>query len=194
MLNSIILLTGETITKKIEMANVGWVDIVFMLAMLWAFIEGYRAGFIKEFSKLLSVLGGLLITYTYYEPVSMWIKRNSFIPPDVAIPVSFLVILIISVVVLYYIFQFFGKLFEVKVFQLFEKVGGMLLAIARYALILGLVTQFLFFFSIPLIDESFRTKSVTGDYLIDVCPKTYKGLSKFIPMPKWELEPQITMK
>ncbi len=53
MLNSIVFLAEAAISKKIEMSQVGWVDIVFLLVILWAFIEGYRAGFVKEFSKFL---------------------------------------------------------------------------------------------------------------------------------------------
>ncbi|MBI4972102.1 MAG: CvpA family protein [Candidatus Omnitrophica bacterium] len=194
MLSSIILLTTETFTKKLEISQVGWVDIVFVLVVLWAFIEGYRAGFVKEFSKFISVIMGLFITFNYFEPLTIWTKRNSFIPQDVAGPLIYITVLIVSIIVIFYILQFFGKLFEVKVFQLFEKVGGMLLAIGRYCLILGLITHFLFFFPIPFIENSFKNKSISGPYLITVCPKTYSGMSKLLPLPKWQLEPQVTMK
>ena len=193
-MNSIILLVGEAISKKIEMSQVGWVDVAFLLVMIWAVIAGYRAGFVKEFSKFLSVLLGLFVTFEYYETASIWIKRNSFIPADVAVPVSYVMILIITILVIFTLLQFLGKLFEIRVFQLMEKLGGVILALARYALILGLVTYFLFFFPVPFIEKSFKTDSVTGPYLMTVCTKTYKGLSKIIPLTKWQLEPQITVK
>lgn len=192
MLNQFILL-AEDITQKIEMSNIGWVDVVFVLFALWAIIVGYRGGISKEFSKFIAVLAGLFLTFHYTEPAGIWIKRNTFIPPDIAEPLTYLVVLIVSIVIVYTIAQFLGKLFEIRVFQLLEKTGGMILALARYVLILGLITHFIYFFPIPVIQNSF-TKSLAGPYLISVCPKTYKGLSKIIPLPRLDLEPQVTVK
>ncbi|GEM_PF-2835314 len=191
MINHFIFL-AENIVQKIEMSNVGWVDVVFILFAFWALIVGYRAGLAKEFSKFFAVLTGLFLTFHYTEPLGIWIKRNSFIPPDIAEPLTYLVLLIVSIVVVYTIMQFLGKLFEIRVFQLLEKTGGMIFALARYALILGLITHFIYFFPMPMIQDSF-TKSITGPYLISVCPKTYKGLSKIIPLPKLRFEPQVTV-
>jgi len=193
MINSVIIL-AQPITQKIEMSQVGWVDVVFLLVAIWALIAGYRAGFIKEFTKFFAVLVGLFLTFSYFEPVSLWIKRNSFIPQEVAIPLSYIGILIVTILITFAILQFLGKLFEVRVFQLLEKLGGMLLGLARYALILGLITHFLFFFPIPFMENSFKTNSITGPYLLTVCTKTFKGLSKLIVLPKWQVEPQITIK
>lgn len=196
MINAIILLqaAAQPITQKIEMSQVGWVDIVFLLIAIWALIAGYRSGFIKEISKFVSVLTGLFLTFQYYESASMWIKRNSFVPQEVAVPICYVTILIVTILITFALLQFLGKLFEVRVFQLLEKLGGMILGLARYALILGLITHFLFFFPVPFLDTSFKTNSITGPYLLSVCPKTYKGLSKFIVLPKWQFEPQVTIK
>ncbi len=186
--------SSQPLTQNIEMSQVGWVDVAYVIFSIWALIVGYRGGISKEFSKFISVLAGLLLTFQYSESAAIWLKRNSILPPEVALPLSYVLILIVSVLVIFYVLQIVGKLVEIKIFHLFEKIGGMLLALARYTLILGLAAHFLMFFSIPFISKSFKTDSVTGQYLIAICPKTYKALSKIIILPKWEQEPQVTIK
>ena len=181
-------------TELLHTAQLGWVDVVLIVVMLWALIVGYRGGLSKEFQKFASVLSGVFLTFHYVDPVSTWIKRNSFIPGDIAGPLSFVALLVISVVITFYVLQVLGKMFEVKVFPLLEKVGGMILAAVRYALTLGLLTHFLFFLPIPYIEQAYNAQSVTGRYLISVCSNTYRGMNQFIHLPEWRMEPQVTAK
>ncbi|MBI4397854.1 MAG: CvpA family protein [Candidatus Omnitrophica bacterium] len=175
----------------IDISNMGWVDIVFIVVMLWAVIVGYRSGFVQEFPKFLAVVLGLFLTFHYIEPAASWVKRNSFIPAEVAVPLVYVVFLIVSIVLIATLLQLLGKLFEVKVFSVLEKGGGIVLALARYALILGLISHFIFFFSMPVVDESYK-KSIAGPYLMSVCQKTYRGIEKLVPLPVLRLEPQVT--
>lgn len=181
-------------TEKIALSQVGWVDIVFVIVGIWAVIAGVRGGFVKEFSKFFSVLFGLFLTFNYYESLSVWLKRNSFIPQEVAIPLTYLGLLIVTILLTFTLIQILGNLIQIKVFQLLEKLGGLFLALARYALVMGLLAHFLLFFPVPFIEQSFKEKSITGPYLTQVCARTYRGLSRFVQLPNWQFVPQVTVK
>lgn len=191
MSESLIIL-GQSLPKLIESWQVGWVDIVFVVISIWALIVGYRGGLGREFAKVVSVIAGLFVTFQYMESLSLWAKRNSFLPQEVVIPLAYVLMLVVSILILFYVLQVVGKIIEVKVALLLDKIGGMLAAVARYILIMGLATHFLLFFQVKFIEDSFKTHSMAGPYLVTICSDVQSVLSKWIPLPEWVIEPEIT--
>jgi len=190
---SIFVLMQNVVSEVVSDMQVGWVDVVFLLAILWAMIRGYRAGLSKEMTRLLAVLSSLTITFYLFEPLGMWIKRNSFLSQEVGIPISYLLILIVSLVFFHYLFLLVGQLFKIEFAYILDKIGGLLIGFVRCVFVLGLLAQFLLLFQSQFIQESLKTNSVVGPTLIKVCPVTYQKIAQITHLEPWTVEPDITV-
>ena len=163
-----------------------WVDIIVVIFLIRGGYIGLDQGFSVELFKTLGAIGATVITLLYYNGLGEWLASHSFLSPQIANFLSFLVL----VFMLLFVFRVIRLLmFKISHFQLFyglEKWGGFTLGLAR-----SIVFASLFLFVLTLlpgqyIKESVEEKSFSGPYLKGVAPKVLNFIVMFEPKPEDE--------
>lgn len=114
-------------------------DIIILICLIPAIIQGFRKGFISNAISTLSIIAGIWASARFANMFGIWLSQYFDVSEQVLKVISFLGILTIVIVGL----ELLGKLLEtvIKMMMLnwLNKVLGILFSIFKYMLIIGLI-------------------------------------------------------
>ncbi|MBR6831751.1 MAG: CvpA family protein [Tidjanibacter sp.] len=126
-------------------------DILILIIFLVAIYNGGRNGIIKQLCGLAGILLGVWAASKFSDQVGVWIGYES-LPPAVC----FIVVFLVVVVVLLLIASLTRKIVHVAGLGVVDRIGGALLGLAKYTLVLSLALNLLVVVnnSLKLIDDA----------------------------------------
>ncbi len=114
-------------------------DIVLLLCLVPAVIQGLRKGFISQVVAIISLVLGGWLAYRFSSAVTVWLGQWLEVSAPVLNVVAFILIFAVVVTVLFLL----GKLLEasVKIILLgwLNKLLGLVFSLLKYALVIGLL-------------------------------------------------------
>lgn len=145
-------------------------DIILLLCLVPAVIQGLKKGFIAQVVAIVALILGGWIAYKFSDALVGLIGRWIDAPPGAAMQIiSFIVIFVLVVIGLWLL----GKLLEaaIKIILLgwLNKLLGLIFAIAKYMLIIGLIIVLF-----DMINDTFNL--VSKEYLNSSV--LYSGIQK----------------
>lgn len=128
------------------------VDIVLILCFIPAIISGLRKGLISQIAGIIIIIAGIWLSFEFSETVSAWISgwwANA--DQNVLKVVSFIAIFIAVAFILTLLARLIEGLLKIILLGWLNKLLGLVFAILKYAIILGIL---IYFFNI--LNESGR--------------------------------------
>lgn len=114
-------------------------DIIVAIPLLWAVYRGFKDGIVVQLGGIAGLLVGVYLAFRFGsaagEKVGDWFGTD----PATSSIVGFIVVVILVIVAVAILSRLLSKLFCAAGMSMLVKVGGVLLAVLKMALILGLL-------------------------------------------------------
>lgn len=115
-------------------------DIIILVCLIPAIIEGISKGFIVQVIGLASVIIGAWLAFHFSEPLCTWLTSIlTGVSADILHVVLFAVILMVSIVILNLLGHLIRKVVKLALLGWLDRILGIALSLAKYILIIGLV-------------------------------------------------------
>lgn len=115
-----------------------WLDIVIAIILIIAGFSGFRSGLISQAFGIAGLLLGIWLGWRFASLVSGWLNLSA----GYANIVSFIIILIAVIIIMYLAGLFVRKVFRLTGFGILDHLGGLLLGVVKVGLILSLLLGF----------------------------------------------------
>ncbi len=177
----------EAIKMDIALSQLGWIDLVVVILLILGAIIGFTRGLKHQFPLLISLVATAVVPIHYYDRISQLVTQHSSISPVVSQMASFFLLAICTNLVVKFILTLCAKLGNIDFIYSVERIGGSLIGICRYILLFSLISFFINILTLPVINELYSTRSLSGHMIMNLSPKVHdysvsviKGLIKEI--------------
>ena len=114
-------------------------DIILLICFVPALIQGIRKGFITQAISIISIVVGIWASARFADVVSAWVSQYITASEQVMKVVAFALILVIVFIVLVILGRLLEGLFNLVLLGWVNKLLGVVFALLKTALIVGLV-------------------------------------------------------
>lgn len=154
-------------------------DILFYLVFLVGFWKGYSNGLLKEVLGLIGVFIGIYVAHLFYEQVGSQLAPTIGTSIGIANIIAFALIWLGFPILLGFLSSLLTKVAEMMGLEEINSLGGVIVSLAKYAIILGLLCNVISITQI--LDEKTQQESVLFKPLQQATSKAF-GLAK----EQWE--------
>lgn len=178
--------------------QINWVDIIIVVFIVMAFIQGKKKGFNAEWITVIITGAAWLVALHFYQPVGEFINTRFLFALATANDIAFG--LLAGIVLLLGLFA--GKM-VIKVIKLnfsasIEKYGGLIAGGIKGIIVAAIVIVFLALMPADFVQREVYTNSFLGNYLVALSPKVHQWLwpgiqgrnSRFSTLEFWAQLPQ----
>lgn len=167
------------------LSNINWIDILFVIIFIRMIYIGLKRKLVVEFFKSLGVLFAILFSSHYYMRTATFLSKNSALPLDPAIIVSYIILVLLAILLFRLILSGMLILFKIEPRGFLDRGGAVVLSIVRTVLTFAIISAFFVVSKINYLEFSTR-QSFSGSRLVMVAPAIYKYsyiniISKFLP-------------
>ena len=155
------------------------IDIIFLMLMLLACVKGYSKGLIVALFSVLAFIAGLaaalkLSVYATEKLSGTFSSAGKWLPL-----ISFVLVFLVVVILVNLVAKLIQKSVEMLMLGLVNRVGGMILFVLFYCILLSI----LLFYAVQLRIISAETvkASVAYPYIEPLAPKLMHALGSIIP-------------
>lgn len=158
-----------------------WIDILCLTFLSIGSYVGYRKELTFQIFHLTGVVVSLFFALHNYQSLSGFLAKYCFLPSAVARIISFLVLIVTVIVVFRIGAVFIQKIIKIKVIEKLDKIGGVILGLVRYLIIVSLILICLLLIPWSYLRVSINERSVLGRHVVKVAPAVYSGLVRIFP-------------
>lgn len=115
------------------------VDIILLICFVPALISGIRKGFISQVISIISLIGGVWLSYEFSEPVGAWLSQYIETTENVLKLISFIIIMIAVFIGLALVGKLLEGIINFVMLGWVNKLLGVVFALLKTGLIVGLV-------------------------------------------------------
>ena len=115
------------------------VDIILLICFVPALISGIRKGFISQVISIVSLIGGVWVSYEFSEPVGAWLSQYIETTENVLKLISFIIIMIAVFAGLALVGKLLEGIINFVMLGWVNKLLGVVFALLKTGLIVGLV-------------------------------------------------------
>lgn len=129
-------------------------DILIWVVLLFFVAKGFSKGLVREACSLLGLVTGGWAAFRYYSPLSQGIRHFINLPPQVAQPLSFLLIFMLLGMLFYFLGHLLTVIFKVMLLGGINRVGGVVFGFLEGGFLLCVV---LYLATTKPMPEKFKT-------------------------------------
>lgn len=146
-------------------------DILFYLVFLVGFWKGYSNGLLKEVLGLIGVFIGIYVAHLFYEQVGSQLAPTIGTSVGIANILAFALIWLGFPILLGFLSSLLTKVMEKMGMEEINSLGGVVVSLSKYAIILGLLCNVISITNI--LDEKTRHESLVFDPLQQATSKAF---------------------
>ena len=117
----------------------GILDIVLLVCFVPAIVQGITKGFVQQVISLVSIILGVWLATRFSNLIGSWLATYFTIDPKLLNIIAFAIIVILAVLLLYWLGQLITKVIKIATLGWLNRILGVVLAILKTALILGIL-------------------------------------------------------
>lgn len=114
-------------------------DILIWVVLLFFVAKGFSKGLVREACSLLGLVTGGWAAFRYYSFLSQGIRQFINLPPQVAQPLSFLLIFLLLGILFYFLGHLLTVIFKVMLLGGINRIGGILFGFLQGGFVLCIV-------------------------------------------------------
>lgn len=162
--------------------KLNWVDVLVVIIMIRICYVAFMDGLSHEMFPLIGSVIVLITSLRYYQTFGSAISQNLFgFSPEVANFLSFTIIIIGMGFIVRVLKGLLDKIVQVSWHPILEKFGGLVLGIAKGAIVTSLVLIMLALLPLPYLQWSIRERSLTGMSFLRIGPVIYSKTAGLFP-------------
>ena len=137
-----------------------YLDIIIGIILILFAIGGLRNGIIREAFSLAAFIGGIYGAIRLSDMVGKWLSNMINVSQEWMSVISFIIVFIALALIINWLGNLLANLLESVNLGFIDKIGGIILGIAKGFLLVGVLILLLDFFGIKdVLDEETREKS-----------------------------------
>ena len=143
-------------------------DIVICLILGFFTFNGFRHGFIEEMARLISLIGGFILSSKFHNMLIPYLQRIE--TETIRVTVAYLGIFVLSIIVITIIAKILQKFIELVLLGWLNRLLGLLLGLLKGFLIISLIIFFIQ--ALPLKfdeDNTIRQKLENESVMYQIC-------------------------
>lgn len=162
-----------------------WLDVVFLIVLLWAVQSSWRAGLIREAFTLIGIAAGIILAGQLYQPLARMLFGP--VPNDGANAITFLAI----VLAVWFGAGFLGRLVRETVYWIMlgwlDRLGGLVFGVVKGAVLIEIFlivfARFPIFNTEELIQGSFIAARISryAPVIMALLPLEFRRLTSIFP-------------
>jgi len=159
-----------------------WIDVLFLILLLWAVFKGLRQGLIIAVVSALAFIVGLAAAMKLSASLAGYLRVHTSLSSRWLPVLAFILVFLAAVLLVRWIGRLMETAAELTMLGWLNKVGGILLYAAVYTIILSV----LLFYAIQLrlIADATLSSSITYRFIRPWGPVVIDGFGSFIPFFK----------
>ncbi len=155
-------------------------DIIYVVVIILAVIQGFRRGLIVGLFSLIAIIIGIAAAMKLSTVVAGFIGRNTNVPEEWLPLISFAVIFLIVVVLVRLGARAIEKTVEIAMLGWVNKLGGIVFYVALYTIVFSVL---LFYVEqMGLVKQDTIDKSVIYSFVQPLGPKVINAMGSIIPI------------
>ena len=157
-------------------------DIVICLILGFFTINGFRHGFIEEMARLISLVGGFILSSKFHNLLIPYLQ--SYIEEEtIRVTVAYMVIFVVSVIIITIIAKILQKFIELVLLGWLNRLLGVLLGLLKGFLIISLIIFIIQAFPFKLDeDHTIRQKLEKESVMYQICNHVKEMVILTIPI------------
>ena len=163
--------------------RINWVDVLVIIIILRTSYVAFSEGLSHELFPLVGSLVLAISSLHYYARLGTFIRTNLMNMPVAMSEFLSLLAIVVVVGLLFKLLKFLLDLIiKVEWNPLVEKFGGIVVGIFRAFVAASLVLMIMSLIPLSYLQRSIRDRSVTGTYVLGICPYIYEKACKVLPV------------
>ncbi len=151
-------------------------DIAIGVVLLYAAVRGFMRGAVKEIAGIVAIAAGVYFSMKFSGLTAGWLRDYFGVTGGMIKPAAFIVTFVLVLLAVKLMAALTDKLLEFAGLGLLLKLGGMLLSVFKWMLIVGAVLTAVFDFN-RSVENTFVEEKVFEDSLLS---KTCIGVASLI--------------
>jgi membrane protein required for colicin V production len=161
----------------------GILDIILAIPIIWLAWRGFSQGLILSITSLVALFAGIYLSIHFSGMVADWLRMSFEWDGQYLNIVSFIITFIFVVVIIQLIGRLFNQVADWAALGILNRVGGLLLGLAKAALFLGILLFIINSFDTnsKLITGKMRSESYLYEPLSSVVPRIWPTVKSWFP-------------
>ncbi len=114
-----------------------FLDIILILCLIWAVWSGARKGFFVQLGGIVAIVLGIWLAVRHSAGLGVWLDGKLGVNGEIAYYAAFALIVIACLVLIGLAGWLVGKIFHLVGLGILNRLGGVVLSLAKTVLILG---------------------------------------------------------
>ena len=117
-------------------------DILVWAVLVFFVVKGFSKGLVREACSLLGLVTGGWAAFRYYSHLSQGVRVFINLPPQVAQPLSFLLIFMLFGILFYFLGHLLTVIFKIMLLGGVNRIGGIMFGLLEGSFVLCMVLYF----------------------------------------------------
>lgn len=157
------------------------VDLILLALLAIGLLRGTMKGLSGELAGIISLVVAAIAGWHFYRPLGTYLANTTRMTDIQADTVSIVVIIFGALILLWALSMLLRQIMEVTFKGLFERIGGALFGLARYAAILAALLLIISQFAGGSVRDQFVEQSFIGRHALERLVPLYRDLVQRYP-------------
>jgi membrane protein required for colicin V production len=156
-----------------------FLDIIFIIPIVWFAYQGFKRGLIIELASLLALILGIYAAIYFSGYAANFLMNNMDMGTKYVPMTSLILTFIVVVIVVYFIGKLLEKLVNIVALGFLNKFAGSIFGILKAAVVLSIVLLIINQFNNDLISRSSKKNSILYQPISGIAPILWRHLEDF---------------
>ena len=158
--------------------NINTLDVIMIIPLAWGIFMGFKKGLIIELASLIALLAGIYIAVHFSFFTSSILSEYIDISPGLLPIVSFILTFVIVVLGVHFIGKIVEKLVKLVALGFFNRLGGAVFSMLKYAIFLSILILLMNKFMPSLVSDKDKEDSYLYEPVEKIAPFLWEKLDK----------------
>ena len=151
-----------------------YLDFIFIGLLIWAAVSGLIKGLVLQLAMLVALFTGVWCAVSFSVLLSGWLCPFLKISPAMAHIISFGLILILVMVLIFWFGSVLNQMINTTVIGIVNRIAGLVFSLLKTILLISVVLVFID--RLPLIPQLQKEKSLLYKPLVSIAPALFPAL------------------
>lgn len=159
-----------------------YIDIIFLVPIVWFTYQGFKRGFIIELSSLVALILGIYAALYFSGYAAEFLMDNLNMGPKYVPVLSFIVTFIVIVFLVYSVGKILEKIIDMVALGFLNKLAGGVFGLLKGVVLISVVLMIMNYFNDDLISTKKKKNSMLYAPIEGIAPLLWEN------MQNWELD------
>lgn len=160
--------------------QINWVDILTVILLVRMGYIGLQLGLWAELLKLGGAIGGIFISFRYYQAVGDWVAAHTSLRTEWAAALTMAVLVAVGYLLITRLLRVGEKMMQMTFEKKINQAGGLVAGLIRGLLVTSVAWVVCMQLPAPPLQESIEQHSLSGRKVSRMAPAVYDALTGIV--------------